>query len=56
MCWCMCVHHEMHEVCLEGPSVCLVCATWAKCVKHIISDQNKLNKVKQVYTQKLEFT
>ena len=51
---CVCI--MMHEVCLEGPSVCLVCATWEKCVKHIINDQNKLNKVKQVYTQKLEFT
>ena len=25
MCWCMCVHHKMHEVRQEGPSVCLVC-------------------------------
>ena len=49
---CMCVHVLMHE--MHGG--CLVCATWANCVKHKDKDQNMINMIRQDKIKSLELT
>ena len=57
MCWCMRMQHEMHEVCLEGPNVCMAWhwgTKWTICVKDTSNDQNMTSMFNQKETQVLE--
>ena len=46
--WCLCVHLEVHEVCLEMPKVCTVCA------RHVIWEQSELNTSKACETSSIK--
>ena len=49
--WCMCVHLEVHEVCLEMPKVCTVCARDACGVPRVcMAFGYKMGKVCKTHT------